>query len=269
MQFHFSKEQTSGTTIIKHLLYWIVFVFFFTMVWGTYDHDYTKSLLIQIFSLPSKFFLVYGTLLIIIPFFFLKKKYFVSIVLYLTLLIIATVFIQRPIMLFYVEPIYLKDWQSSGMFAITEIVNTALDINISAVIPVVYTLFTFWQKASQKTQALEQQQSELLKQTEKEFIYLKVEKSLQKISLKKIIYIESLKNYIKVKTEEKEIIVYKSLSSLEESLPKNRFIRVHRSFIVNTDYIDSFSPSKLNVKDFIIPIGRKYKNDVKETLGYF
>ncbi|VAW25500.1 hypothetical protein MNBD_BACTEROID04-891, partial [hydrothermal vent metagenome] len=102
-----------------------------------------------------------------------------------------------------------------------------------------------------------------------EFIYLKVEKSLQKIFIRDIIFIESLKNYIKVKTIDREIIAYKSISSIEKELPKKKFLRVHRSFIIGLNFIDSFSPSKLLLKEFSIPIGRKYKDKVKDVLGYF
>ncbi|WP_299440696.1 LytTR family DNA-binding domain-containing protein [uncultured Aquimarina sp.] len=101
------------------------------------------------------------------------------------------------------------------------------------------------------------------------FIYLKVEKKMQKIFLKDILYIESLKNYIKVKTADREIIAYKSISSIENILPSARFLRVHRSFIIGIDYIDVFSTTEIEIKGIKIPIGRNYKTSVKEILGYF
>ncbi|MHA7058911.1 LytR/AlgR family response regulator transcription factor [Aquimarina sp. M1] len=101
------------------------------------------------------------------------------------------------------------------------------------------------------------------------FIYLKVEKKMQKIFLKDILFIESLKNYIKVKTLDREIIAYKSITSIENLLPSSKFIRVHRSFIVGVDYIDSFSTTEIALKKFQIPVGRNYKASVKEALGYF
>ncbi|WP_298540793.1 LytTR family DNA-binding domain-containing protein [uncultured Aquimarina sp.] len=101
------------------------------------------------------------------------------------------------------------------------------------------------------------------------FIYLKVEKKMQKIFLKNILFIESLKNYIKIKTSDREIIAYKSISSIENVLPSARFLRVHRSFIIGIDHIDSFSTTEIELKGIKIPVGRNYKTSVKEKLGYF
>ncbi|MEC3908883.1 LytTR family DNA-binding domain-containing protein [Tamlana sp. 2201CG12-4] len=201
------------------------------------------------------------------PKFLLKKKYKEFILLYVLLLIVVTVFIQRPIFIYIIKPDYLQNFSSSNFLAITEIMNTLLDVNIAIIIPFAYRFVNIWQRTNQKTVELEKRHLEHLK--DDEFIYLKVEKSLQKVFIKDIIFIESLKNYIKIRTIEKEIVVYKGLSAIEKILPQNKFLRVHRSFIVALKFIDSFSPSKLLLKKHSIPIGRKYKQHVKEVLGYF
>ncbi|MEC3907627.1 LytTR family DNA-binding domain-containing protein [Tamlana sp. 2201CG12-4] len=104
---------------------------------------------------------------------------------------------------------------------------------------------------------------------QEKFIYLKIEKKMQKIYLKDILYIESLKNYVKVKIIDREVIAYKRISAIHESLPNKKFLRVHRSFIVSIDYIESFSPVEVEIKGHKIPIGRKYRDMVKTQLGYF
>ncbi|WP_298315633.1 LytTR family DNA-binding domain-containing protein [uncultured Aquimarina sp.] len=101
------------------------------------------------------------------------------------------------------------------------------------------------------------------------FIYLKVEKKMQKIFLKNILFIESLKNYIKIKTCDREIIAYKSISNIESVLPSTHFLRVHRSFIIGIDHIDAFSTTEIELKGIKIPVGRNYKASIKEKLGYF
>lgn len=101
------------------------------------------------------------------------------------------------------------------------------------------------------------------------FIYLKVEKQMQKVFLKDILYIESLRNLIKITTTDREILAYKSISAIEEILPIKKFLRVHRSFIVGLDFIDAFSPNEVNIKGCKIPVGRHYKERVKTVLGYF
>ncbi len=99
------------------------------------------------------------------------------------------------------------------------------------------------------------------------FIYLKADKKMVKVMLADILYIESLKDYIRVKTETKEIISYQKISFLEEKLPAGKFLRIHRSFIVSLDKIQAFSATAVDIGKTEIPIGRFYKNDVLQVLG--
>lgn len=268
MKDPFIKKMVANK-ITKHILYWLGFVLFFTIIWGTSDQNYFRNLMIQLYSLPSRLILVYVTLFCLVPVFFIKKRYILFIVLYFVLLIGISVLIQRPIMLYLVQPTYLPDWDNSNFFVITEIMNTILDMNIAAVIPLGYIFFKVWRKSQQRNLELEKNNLKLTLDKDDIYIYLKVEKSLQKVFIKDIIFIESLKNYIKVKTIDREIIAYKSISSIQNTLPSKKFLRVHRSYIVGLDFIDSFSPSQINLKGIIIPIGRKYKDSVKKNLGYF
>jgi DNA-binding LytR/AlgR family response regulator len=82
-----------------------------------------------------------------------------------------------------------------------------------------------------------------------------------------ILYIESVKDYVKVRTAEKEIVTQQKISYLEESLPKEQFLRIHRSFIVNRDKIDAYSATDVEIGKLHVPIGRNYKNDVMALLA--
>lgn len=99
------------------------------------------------------------------------------------------------------------------------------------------------------------------------FIYLKADKKMVKVMLSDILYIESLKDYIRVKTETKEIISYQKISFLEEKLPTDKFLRIHRSFIVALDKIQAFSATAVDIGKTEIPIGRFYKNEVLQVLN--
>ncbi|MBC5993514.1 LytR/AlgR family response regulator transcription factor [Pontibacter cellulosilyticus] len=99
------------------------------------------------------------------------------------------------------------------------------------------------------------------------FIYLKADKKMVKVMLADILYIESLKDYIRVKTESKEIISYQKISFLEEKLPTDKFLRIHRSFIVALDKIQAFSATAVDIGKTEIPIGRFYKNEVLQILN--
>jgi DNA-binding LytR/AlgR family response regulator len=98
------------------------------------------------------------------------------------------------------------------------------------------------------------------------YVYFKVDKKMVKTRMSDILYIESIKDYVKVRTPEKEIVTQQKISYLEESLPGEKFIRIHRSFIVNREKIDAYSATDVEIGKFTVPIGRNYKNDVMKVL---
>ena len=98
------------------------------------------------------------------------------------------------------------------------------------------------------------------------YLYLKENREMVKVFLNDILYIESLRDYVRVKTNKQEVITYQKISYLEQKLPANKFIRVHRSFIVATDRVISFTPSTVKINTIEIPIGRNYKNTTLKVL---
>lgn len=102
--------------------------------------------------------------------------------------------------------------------------------------------------------------------THDSFIYLRSEHKNLKVNLDEILFIESLKDYIKVVTKDKQIVTRQSISSLEETLPPEAFIRTHRSFIVSTSQIKSFSQELIQIGEYEIPISRSYRKNVEKLL---
>lgn len=99
------------------------------------------------------------------------------------------------------------------------------------------------------------------------YVYFKVDKKMIKTKMADVLYIESIKDYVKVKTPDKEIVTQQKISYLEESLPREQFLRIHRSFIVNLEKIDAYSATDVEIGKHSIPIGRNYKNDVMKILA--
>src|SRR5262245_6034183 len=99
------------------------------------------------------------------------------------------------------------------------------------------------------------------------FIYVKSEKKNVKILLKDILFIESLKDYIKIHTIDKTIITQVPISTIEQRLPDN-FLRVHRSFIVAKDKITAYTQHDLEIGKLQIPIGRNYKTAVLRNFKF-
>lgn len=99
------------------------------------------------------------------------------------------------------------------------------------------------------------------------FIFVKSDKMMVKIVLQDIKYIESLRNYVSIYLSDgREIKTMNTISNIEEKLPETHFIRVHRSYIIAIDKIESYTTGSLNISDKNIPIGRNYKEQVLNIL---
>jgi len=99
------------------------------------------------------------------------------------------------------------------------------------------------------------------------FVYLKVDRIMQKVFVDDILYIESWKDYIKVfLTTGKNILVKQSISAMENLLSDHKFLRIHRSYIVSTDKIAGYNALTIKINSTEIPIGRLYKQAVMEVL---
>lgn len=98
------------------------------------------------------------------------------------------------------------------------------------------------------------------------FVYFRVDRKMVKVMLGDILYIESMKDYVKVFTTTDKLITKQSISSVEAMLPEQYFIRTHRSFIVSLQKITSFTQEILEIDKTEIPIGKLYRNDVIKLL---
>ncbi len=97
-------------------------------------------------------------------------------------------------------------------------------------------------------------------------IFLKVIKKLIKVNLNDILYIESLKDYIKVITALGDFVVHKSLTAITEELPQSNFIRVHRSYTISINKIEALEGNTIEIASRKIPIGRIYLKITKERI---
>jgi len=97
-------------------------------------------------------------------------------------------------------------------------------------------------------------------------IFLKVNKKLVKVNLNDILFIESLKDYIKVITKLGDYVVHKSLTAITEELPQSNFIRVHRSYTISINKIEAIEGNIIEIASRKIPIGRNYQKQTKERI---
>jgi two-component system response regulator LytT len=102
-----------------------------------------------------------------------------------------------------------------------------------------------------------------------DYLFLKVEYQLVRIAYDDILYIEGLKDYVKVilKSDTKPVLSLTSLKALEEKLPSAKFMRVHRSFIVNLDKIGAVTRNTIQIGAVTIPVSDQYKENFSQFLS--
>ena len=94
-----------------------------------------------------------------------------------------------------------------------------------------------------------------------DFIFVKTEHKIQKVYLHDILFIEGLKDYISIFTTAERIITLQGMKKMEDALPERHFIRVHKSYIVALNKIDSIERSRIQIGDKIIPVGDTYRDE--------
>ncbi len=106
-------------------------------------------------------------------------------------------------------------------------------------------------------------------QEQRPYVYLKVEHQLVKIDVDDILYIEGLKDYVKVylRSTEKPLLTLTSLKRLQEKLPAEMFLRLHRSFIVATAAIKSANKTSVQIGETTIPVSEQFKDDFNKFLN--
>ena len=101
-----------------------------------------------------------------------------------------------------------------------------------------------------------------------EYIFIKYEGLLSKVMQNDIMYCEALGDYVKVHLNEKTHVVYSTMKNLEDKLKKNhQFVRVHRSYIINLNFLENFDSQTSVVGGHLIPLGDKYKNELQAKLN--
>lgn len=100
-----------------------------------------------------------------------------------------------------------------------------------------------------------------------DFIFVKTEHKIQRIDYNDILYIEGLKDYISIFTYNERVIILQNMKKMEDTLPEERFIRVHKSYIVAIEKIESIERGRISLKDKRIPIGDTYREAFFKRIG--
>ena len=125
--------------------------------------------------------------------------------------------------------------------------------------PIAYERFAKGVEKAKEYYSIKQNSDVAETDLENEFIFVKANQKLIKLAYNDIYYVEAFADYVKIFLADKKIVTLQTMKNMEKKLPSEIFSRVHRSFIVNRNKVDSFSTSLCEVNEVKIPIGKNYK----------
>lgn len=111
------------------------------------------------------------------------------------------------------------------------------------------------------------EKKEIQTSSEKDFLFLKADKKIHKLGPGEILYFESLGDYVIAWTADRKIITREKMLALEENLPPDMFIRIHRGFIVSIDKITAIGTGFVEINKKKLPVGRKYKSNLDNLVN--
>lgn len=133
----------------------------------------------------------------------------------------------------------------------------SLDVTDYLVKPI---LFERFQKAAKK--AFEFYSLKAAADPSADYFFIKCDHVFEKVNYADVLYIEAMQNYCIIHTAARKLITYITFGGLEEKLPKTKFMKVHKSFIIAIDKITSLDSSELSIGKVRIPVSRTLKDEV-------
>lgn len=125
-----------------------------------------------------------------------------------------------------------------------------------------------FQKAAEKALSyhslLMQEEKENIEPVADEYFFVKSDRKYFKVNFEDILFVEGLKDYVILQLSEQRIITHMSLKAIYDVLPKNLFLRVNKSYIVNTAHIEAFDNNDIFIKNYEIGIGNNYRDSFFE-----
>jgi two-component system, LytTR family, response regulator len=249
--------------MIKHshqVLFWIlVFIFLnvlFGLKWNNYlDSFYFTSMLMPVAITTSYFFNLF-----LAPKFLETKKHF-WFILYTFYTVVVSIFLSGVIAMFAFVVLTDLNWDRMSPIA-GDVLQLGIIIYFVAILFSFIRVYQSNLERAAKIVALEAVNKKNLLKT----ITVRSNRELVSVLIDEILYVESLADYVKINTASGVTITKEKISGLENILP-DWFIRIHRSFLVNSNKVEAFGYDYVKIQSQQLTIGRKYKKEALAKLN--
>ena len=248
-----------NSRIFRHIVYWLVILLFLTLYFGYKWENYIlafyfSSLLLPIVIGTSYFFNLY-----LVPKYLLTGKYG-RFAIYFFYMLVVSLYLEMLVSLFSFVIIANYKVDVMGLESISIFILGMTLYLIVFVTSFIRIALPF----KEKSQLVQSLQTEIEK-NKTETILIRANRKNHQVPIDDLVYIESLDDYVKVVTSGDELNAREKISKLHSQLP-DQFIRIHRSFVINKEKVQSYSKTQVSIHNITLPIGRTYKKEVMELL---
>ncbi len=231
-----------NSRIFTHVLFWLFYYIFFSLLWVK-EGNYFRSFELEFVLMPLRIAASYVVLYYLIPRFLLKEKIERFLTLYLTLIFITGI-LQRVLNYYFHECFFIE---TSNLIELSPYFRSIVLINTTVMLLSSLKIFSVWRIESKKN-----------REDSEEYLEIKSNKRIYRVLPSEIKFIEGMGNYLTTYlVNRKPLIVYMSLKEMKSILPE-KFVRIHKSFIINKNLIDSYNNESVEIDDRIIPIGKSF-----------
>ncbi|VXD15930.1 LytTR family DNA-binding domain-containing protein [Marinoscillum sp. 108] len=245
--------------IIQHLIFWSTVSLFLVITFGQANGDFIEAFYFVTFLLPVALATSYFFNYFLVPSYLLTRRY-VLFGLYFAYTLIFSIYLEMIVLT--IALIVLANYTyanlnpySTNLFLLTSTLYFIVFLNA----------FILLIRRYQRNEHLLAKMEHTKKKNEREQIIVRVDRKNRALALDEILYIESLADYVKIHTTGEVVITKEKISELHDQLPE-RFIRTHRSFLVNQLQISEFGKEELLIGEVKIPISRTYRKAVSDRL---
>ncbi len=239
------------------IFFWFVVTVILVMVFGNSGGSYIHAFYFVSFLMPICIATSWFINSILVPEYLLKRRY-AKFFLYLVYTLIIS--LNLVIVLVFIAFLLLAYYEMNNMWSIMT------DFRVMPLI--MYLIVLIYGFISMAKQYFELQSlNESDTKGEGEFIVVRSERKNRKIELNSIIYIESMSDYVRIFLEKGDKIITRTNISFLDSKLGEEYLRIHRSYIININKIDSYSKERVILAGKELPISRTYKDRVRKVLG--
>ena len=238
---------------IVHIGFWLLYFLSFGFIWGR-NGEYWQSYYLEFILLPVRMLAVYTTLYVLIPRFLKPRKLWSLVGAYLMLIAISAL-LQRVFTYYFYEgnaDMSYAFWDLGGILRNVILINSTVVFVAALKITQLW-----WQEGESNRRLTELVQSLGQPQT----VEIKADKRIHRINVQDILYVEGLGNYVVYYTQSQKLISYTSLKQALEQLP-SQFVRIHKSYLINSQKINSYDQESVEIGGREIPMGRSYRGSL-------